>query len=140
MTTEFTINFGNLDRTFNADRGWPNARTVLQLEAVLTAQFQSTQRQVHVRTQSLRRSGDHYGEVHATSWSGVIRYGGPSPGSRHDPVKYARYELNRGKKLPAGATLTGTGSADHDFMRATRSRHFRKRYTEVILAHLRGET
>lgn len=138
MSTEFRIDFGAFDEQFDRVSHWPNARTLIRLESALTDQFQVTQRDVHVITESLRRSGRVNSSIDHSSWTGEIRYGGLSPSSVHDPVKYARYELNRQATRP-GVTIRGAVTPDHDFMRGTRAQRFHRRYVQAILAHLRGE-
>lgn len=140
MALSFTADFDEFDEAFGRLTHWPNMRTVLRLEAVLTDQFANTQRDVHVITESLRRSGRLDSDIGRTTWTGDIKYGGPSAGSVHDPVKYAKYELNRGTKPPPGETIEGLPTRSHDFMRSTRFIRYRKRYVAAIVAHFRDET
>lgn len=74
----------------------PGPETVAALTAALAEAYVETQARVHVVTGSLLRSGRAVTDLSEDSWEGVISYGGPSPGSVHDPVTYAASELSRG--------------------------------------------
>src|SRR5687768_194443 len=73
----------------------PKPEDFLRFDAVLTQQFQATQRAVHVQTRSLKTSGKSSSSTNGNSWEGEISYGGPSEGI-HNPVDYAEYERERG--------------------------------------------
>lgn len=73
-----------------------------KFDNVLLAQFAATQAKVHVITRSLKNSGKSKSSTGKNRWEGEITYGGPSPGSVHNPVDYAEYERER--------------DASHDFL------------------------
>lgn len=74
----------------------PGSETVSELSAAMEAGFRESQSLVHVMTGSLKASGRTHFEEPPDEWIGEISYGGPSPGSVHDPVTYASEELRRG--------------------------------------------
>ena len=74
----------------------PNPRMISALEDVLDETFLGTQALVHVITGSLRGSGKTSSKYEPGQWSGMIEYGGPSPGFPNNPVDYAIYERARG--------------------------------------------
>lgn len=87
-----------LNRLINGADG----ETILAFEAVLATQFALTKQVVHVVTRSLKNSATMDSEKHPDRWTGEIKFGGPSLGSVHDPVTYAKHEYDRG--------------GDHDFL------------------------
>lgn len=138
MGVQFHADFDPFDDVFGRLSHWPDMRTVRRLNAILDDQFLATQRDVHVITESLRRSGEHDSDIGRTDWVGEIRYGGPSAGSVHNPVKYARYEMHRGAGTSEGTTFEGEVNENHDFMRATRYARYRRRYLAAIRDHFKG--
>lgn len=86
------------------DREHPSRKFLQTLDSLLFAAFQATQAMVHIDTHSLRASGKYssYYNPAMREWEGKITYGGASPGSYHDPVRYAVYEASR--------------NGSHDFM------------------------
>lgn len=70
---------------------------VAGLEAVLATAFAATQAAVHVRTGSLKLSGDVQSMLREGVWHGSIQYGGAAPGGIHNPVVYAWFEARRGE-------------------------------------------
>ena len=73
----------------------PTHLDIEKFENVLISQFAATQTAVHVITRSLKNSGKVNSNVSENRWEGEITYGGPSPGSIHNPVDYAEYERER---------------------------------------------
>jgi hypothetical protein len=92
------------------------------LEAALGRVFAATASLVHVITGSLKNSGEASSEIKESSWTGTVAFGGPSPGSPHDPVRYARYEVQRG----------GT----HDFIE--QASQMGEQYTRALADTLKG--
>ncbi len=80
----------------------PTLLDIEKFENVLLSQFAATQTAVHVVTRSLKTSGKVHSSIGENKWEGEITYGGPSPGSIHNPVDYAEYERER--------------DGDHDFL------------------------
>jgi len=101
----------------------PDTRTVLALEAVLTAQFAATQAAVHIRTGSLKTSGNPESDRDRHTWTGEIRYGGEAEGAIKNPVLYAEFEQRRGDT--------------HDFLAPAEA--LESAYGAVMLAFLRGD-
>ncbi len=73
----------------------PTLLDIEKFENVLLSQFAATQTAVHVITRSLKNSGKVHSSIGQNHWEGEITYGGPSPGSIHNPVDYAEYERER---------------------------------------------
>lgn len=73
----------------------PTLLDIEKFENVLLGQFAATQTAVHVITRSLKSSGKVHSSIGKDKWEGEITYGGPSPGSVHNPVDYAEYERER---------------------------------------------
>lgn len=80
------------------------------LDEVLEIGFKKTQANVHIDTSSLKSSGKKKSKYTKTTktWTGEIRYGGPSLGI-NNPVTYAIYEKARG--------------GDHDFFNGLSALH-----------------
>jgi len=74
----------------------PGPETVAALDASLDAAYAESQVRVHIITGSLKRSGRTDTSTDDDSWEGSLTYGGPSPGSVNDPVRYAELERQRG--------------------------------------------
>lgn len=112
--------------------------TLLKLEGVLTAQFQSTQRAVHIYTGKLAASGKVNSDLRDDTWTGEVSYGGFAPGYA-GRVEYAEVEQAR---APGGSLwhqergwLPGRNRADnynvwHDFMAPAHA--YELAYLEVI--------
>jgi hypothetical protein len=83
----------------------PNVRTVLALEATLSAAFAATQAAVQVQTGRLRASGRVDSSVENGHWQGTITYGGPGTG-----VEYAWFEERRGGIHDYMAAAAGAGA------------------------------
>lgn len=109
---------GELDRLADG----PSPATIAGLESVLAESFAETQMVVHIITGSLKASGKIESDYADDEWSGLISYGGVSPGSVHDPVDYSRAERERG--------------GIHDFLAPALAAS--GRYGEVIGNWLRG--
>jgi hypothetical protein len=77
-----------------------------KFENVLLLQYVATQQAVHVQTRSLKNSGKIASSTGQNSWEGIISYGGPAPGSIHNPVDYAEFERER--------------DGNHDFLAPTK--------------------
>lgn len=103
--------------------GSPSPIGTAALETVFDGGAKTVQGAVHVLSGSLKSSGkSRSGTNRAThSWSGQIRYGGPSMGV-NNPVDYAIYEKRRG-----GA---------HDFFLPLIALH--EGYVQAILTEMRG--
>ncbi len=93
-----------------------------RFEAILTTQFQITQKAVHIQTGSLKSSGKIDSDRDNNSWKGQFSYGGISSGV-HNPVRYAIHELDRG--------------AFHDYM--SEGVEYGKFYGPAIISWMRGE-
>lgn len=91
-------------------------------EAIITTQFQLTQKAVHIQTGSLKSSGKLDTDKDGNSWKGVISYGGISSGI-HNPVRYAGHELERGGL--------------HDYM--SEGIEYERFYGPAISSWMRGE-
>lgn len=102
----------------------PSLADGLRFDSILQAVYAQTQLIVHVITHSLKSSGRVNSTNRNNKLDGEVRYGGPSPGSVYDPVKYAEYEQGKG----------GT----HDFMEP--AAHYDGEFVEVVLAYMRGDT
>lgn len=111
MTVHYSINTDAVDHELDRLINTPRPRDVAALDGVLLNLFDLTQTIVHVETGSLKASGSPEAEYDRLGkrWKGSITYGGPSPGSIKDPVKYAWYERSR--------------KGSHDFMRPTELAH-----------------
>ena len=137
MSIHVHVDTSDVDRELNRLAAGPTPVDIRRFNAVLTAQFQHTQMVVHVITGSLRASGKEDAAETDTGWEGEISYGGPAPGHKHDPVKYAGEEKDRqGKPLP-GSPLGGDPNLNHDFMRPTRARQYNNQYIRAMLDFLR---
>lgn len=97
-------NYTEMDHTLRQLTLMPTPEMTLELNAIFTLAYDTTQAEVHKVTASLAMSGKMTTTANEGDgeWSGDIEYGGAS-GGVHDPVVYAYYEKRRG----------GT----HDFMR-----------------------
>lgn len=96
------VDISDVDDELKRLEDQPSYKTVVALESTLSTQFAGTQQQVHVITHSLKTSGKIESDIGRSIWKGELSYGGVSPGSFHDPVKYAEYEQSKG--------------GDHDFI------------------------
>lgn len=123
MTTHFTMDLNGVGHELDRLADGPDLDDLLRLESVLTDVFQETQRIVHVRTGSLRGSGDLDSDYRDHTWHGDLSYGGQSPGFIHDPVRYAQIELARG--------------GSHFFMLPALTAD--SRYLDAVLAFVRGD-
>lgn len=108
MTVRLKSNWGRIDRELDRLGNLPDPAMVERLDRVLTAGFEATQAAVHVRTGSLKSSGQKESDfqVATKEWKGEISYGGVSLGP-NNPVDYAIYEKAR----------EPDEHGDHDFMR-----------------------
>lgn len=93
MTVRFSL--GD-DWEREQDRLMDLGRVVVECERTLALQFSAGQAAVHVITGSLRGSEEIDSDFAGGQWTGVISFGGPSPGFQNDPVRYAAYEAARG--------------------------------------------
>lgn len=123
-SVRFVVYAGDAIRELGRLADGPGPATIAGLESVLAESFAETQMVVHIITGSLKASGKIESDYADDEWSGLISYGGPSPGSVYDPVRYAGYE--RGK---------GFGGI-HDFLVPALAAS--GRYGEVIGNWLRG--
>lgn len=114
MTIRIRSRWGPIDRELNRIGNMPDARTIAQLDRVLSAGFKATQAAVHVKTGSLKSSGekDSAFQQATKEWKGEISYGGVSLGP-NNPVDYAIYEMRRHPDE----------LGDHDFMRPLSAYH-----------------
>lgn len=104
------------------DRLLDMGRATADLEKVLALQFAAGQAAVHVDTGSLRGSEEIDSDFAGGRWTGIVSFGGASPGFVNDPVDYAIYEAARGGR--------------HDFtIPITRQSG---RYRQAVRRHLRG--
>jgi hypothetical protein len=99
----------------------PGAKGTAKLNALLGAQFEQTQAQVHVQTSSLKKSGAKKSTTFDKRWQGEISYGGPSTGPK-PMVTYAIYERERG--------------VEHDYMSGLMA--FHPQYVQTIKDILHG--
>lgn len=119
---DIKVDISDPDRELRRLQDGPDVPDILRLEAVLVTLFQETQRVVHVRTGSLKGSGDVDSQYRGRIWRGEISYGGIAVGFIHNPVQYAEFEQDRG-----GA---------HDFMAPVYQAD--DGYAEAILGFFRG--
>lgn len=109
----------DIDKEIDRLAAGPKAQDFLRFDAVLTSQFQATQRAVHVLTRSLKTSGKTNSDSDGNKWEGEITYGGPSEGI-HNPVDYAEYERERDGNhdflAPAEALSSGYITAINEFL------------------------
>ncbi len=124
MSVKITVDISDVMRELRRVEDGPDTATDLRLDGALTAVFQETQAIVHVITGSLRASGTHESGRGRHTWDGQISYGGASPRSVFDPVRYADYERQRG--------------GHHDFMLPVRGAD--PLFVEAMLSFLRGDT
>lgn len=108
MTVRLRSRWDGIDRELDRIASMPTPAMIQRLDRVLDAQFGATQAAVHVRTGSLKSSGDKSSAFHQATkeWRGQISYGGVSLGP-NNPVDYAIYEKRR----------EPDEHGDHDFMR-----------------------
>lgn len=108
MTVRLRSRWDGIDRELDRIASMPTPAMIQRLDRVLDSQFAATQAAVHVRTGSLKSSGDKSSSFHQATkeWKGQISYGGVSLGP-NNPVDYAIYEKRR----------EPDEHGDHDFMR-----------------------
>jgi hypothetical protein len=117
--------WGEIDREVDRISRMPDPATIARLDAILSAGFAATQAAVHIRTGSLKSSGDKSTEFQRATkeWKGEISYGGVSLGP-NNPVDYAIYEQRR----------EPDEHGDHDFMRPLSAYHIA--YIDALLKGL----
>lgn len=96
MPVKYSVDVHSAESEMRRLEDGPDTSDLLRLESVLTQLFMATQEAVHVQTGSLKASGRIDSRYRNGVWRGEIRYGGMSPGSVHDPVRYSRQEQGRG--------------------------------------------
>lgn len=102
------------------ENGW-DLEDLAAFEAVLTGQFQATQRVVHVRTGRLKESGRINSYTRDQTWHGEITYRAIRA-ANSGPVDYAPLEQGRG--------------GSHDFLAPARAMD--SAYEGVAMRFLRG--
>lgn len=119
---EIHSDWGEVHAELDRLEGMPDGPMKALLDGVLLSAFFATQEEVHVITGSLRGSGNASSDVDGDEWTGLVSYGGPSPGFPFNPVRYAEYERRRG--------------GDHDFMHPFLA--FHDRFGEAMRDGLEG--
>ena len=90
---------GSLKRWESDLAGWEIPRMTRELFYVeVEKAFAETQAFVHIETGSLKGSGKYTTSYNKATHSleAEITYGGPAPGMKNDPVRFAVYEASRG--------------------------------------------
>lgn len=114
MTIRIRSNWRGIDRELARLARMPDPAMIARLDRVLDSGFKATQAAVHVRTGSLKSSGEKSSKFQQATkeWRGKISYGGVSLGP-NNPVDYAIYEKQRGT---GGAGGESDAQGSHDFM------------------------
>ncbi len=137
MSLHIHVDTDPVDRELNRLAAGPTPVDIRRFSAVLTAQFQHTQQRVHIITGSLRASGKEDAGETEHGWEGQISYGGPAPGFRHDPVKYADEERGRQGRGYPGTNIAGDTNSNHDFMAPVFNAGYNRQYIQAMLDFLR---
>lgn len=124
MGVHFELDISDIEPEFRrlGVNGNIDHKLIFALEAVFTTVFQTTQKDVHVQTGSLKGSGKPKSSYSKLAWTGTIVYGGTAGGHVHDPVKYAEYEARRGAKSTTVPRKDGKPRrpGNHDFLHSAR--------------------
>ncbi len=122
MTGKIIVGFDAMMRELRRLEDGPVFTDYQKFSSTTLEQYERAMNDVHIITHSLKSSGKWKAEHNHDKFEGEVSFGGASPGSVYDPVRYAKEEQGKGE--------------EHDFMRDLPYHGYG--YIESILSFFKG--